>query len=129
MCMSRPKVPAPTPVIERQPYKTAPSRASLSGDNNESRRRMIAGVATGAMGLLEPASTTKKVRAGGDQQINPVIGGSGPSPAVAPVSSAAPSGPTQGVQTGGGGSRGGLGTTRPSDLYVPSMIRQRPRLA
>lgn len=42
---------------------------------------MIAGVATSARGVLEPASTTRRVRAGGDQNIMPVLGNS-PSPGV-----------------------------------------------
>ena len=71
MCMSKPKVPAPTPVIERQPYKNAPSRASLSSGMD--RPRQIPGVVTSARGVLEPASTTKRVMMGGDQQINPLL--------------------------------------------------------
>ena len=89
MCVSKPKVPTPTPVIERQAYKSAPSRASLGTDNNESRRRMIAGVATSAQGVTEAASTTKRVRTGGDQQLNPSLGGTGATPdliVAAPVS-------------------------------------------
>lgn len=92
MC-SKPKIPAATPVIERQPYKTPASRESLAGDaaGAETRRRMIAGVATSARGVEAPASTTRRVMAGGDAPIMPVLSGSGgatgamPSPAPAPT--------------------------------------------
>lgn len=131
MCMSRPKVPAPTPIVERQAYKTAPSRSSLYGGNSEARRRTIAGVVTSAQGLLEPASTTKRVMAGGDQIINPVIGGSGPSPtAVLPAPAASSAGPTYAPQflPPRRSKQSGAGV-RPNAAFIPSMLRQRPRLA
>lgn len=89
MC-SKPKVPAPTAVIERQPYKSPNTREALAGGgDNEARRRLIAGIATSARGLTEPASTTKRVRAGGDAPIMPLMGGgsastTGAAPAPAP---------------------------------------------
>lgn len=96
--MSKPKVPTPTAVIERQPYKNAPSRASLSsGGDGEMRRRMIAGIATSAQGVPGPASTTKRVMAGGDQVLAPVLSGAGSNPTA--VSDPVGAGPTQGGQT------------------------------
>lgn len=100
MCMSKPKVPTPTAVIERQPYKNAPSRASLASGDSEMRRRMIAGIATSAQGVPSAASTTKRVMAGGDQVLAPVLtsGGSNPT-AVLPSPDPVSTGPTQGGQT------------------------------
>lgn len=98
MCVSKPKVPAPTPVVERQEYKNAPSRASLASDSSADRRRLIPGIATSAQGVTTQASTTKRVKAGGDQQINPVLGGSGSSgPSVVETGGGAPS-PVRGGQ-------------------------------
>lgn len=85
-------MPAPTPVIERQPYKNAPSRASLGSMSGGSDfTRFIPGIVTSPRGILEPASTTKRVMAGGDQLVNPLLGGAGPSPTVlTPGGSASP---------------------------------------
>lgn len=105
MCMSRPKVPAPTPVIERQPYKNAPSRGSLSADDNGQRRRQLSGVATSAQGILEAASTTKRVKMGGDQLLNPSIGG--PGAAAGTILDTAPVSPGAGTVLGLAASPGG----------------------
>jgi len=102
MCLSTPKVPKPTPVIERQPYKDPVSRASLSSGDPDARRRMIAGVATSAQGDTSTASTTRRVALGGDQVLAPVLG-SGPSTGGAPAAPVTP-GPTVVPQTGGGAS-------------------------
>lgn len=91
MCTSKPKIPAPTPVIERQAYKSAPSRESLSSGNDpNARRRALAGVETSARGVLEPASTTRRVRAGGDQDILPVFGSAPSTPATEALAAVAP---------------------------------------
>lgn len=114
MCTSKPKIPAPTPVIERQAYKSPVSRASLSsGTDPNARRRLIAGVATSAQGVLEPASTTRRVKVGGDTPMMPSLGGS-PSSTGTAAPAPATSGPTMGAQTGtpkttSGGSGVGLG--------------------
>lgn len=93
MCVSKPKISAPTAVVERQPYKNATPREALAGTGDaEARRRMIAGVATSARGIAEPASTTKRVRAGGDAPIMPLIGGA-PAPLTGAASAPAPSPP------------------------------------
>lgn len=49
---------------------------------------MIAGVMTSARGLTEPASTTKRAKMGGDQAVNPIVGGGG--------AASAPGAPTAG---------------------------------
>lgn len=95
MC-SKPKVPQDNTVI-RQPYKTPNTREALAGaGDNETRRRLIAGIATSARGIETPASTTKRVRAGGDAPILPLLGGApgnvtgaSPPPAVTPAPAAA----------------------------------------
>ena len=103
---NKPKVPEPEKVVQRQGYKDPVSRASLSSDDAETRRRMIAGVVTGARGVENMASTTRGVRAlGGDQPLNPLLGGgggSGGTPA-APVSSTQTPGATPSAPTSGGG--------------------------
>lgn len=99
MCVSKPKVPKPTPVVERQAYKSAPSRDSLSSGTDPSlRQRMIAGVATSARGVLEPASTTNRSQFGGDQVLAPLLSGGG---AGGGFGAPAPSGA---VPSGGGAS-------------------------
>lgn len=98
MCVSKPKIPTPTPVVERQAYKNAPSRASLSSGDSEARRRLIAGVATSAQGVQNPASTTKRVRAGGDQPLGSVLGGAPSSGTIVPEP-AASGGATTAAQT------------------------------
>jgi len=123
MCVSKPKIPAPTPVIERQAYKNAPSRASLASDDNETRRRAIAGILTSAQGVGEQSSTTKRVRAGGDQNINPIIGGGGGSVTpAAPISGSgittAP-GPTQGAQPKSSVKKKGGFVSLPGGLLFP----------
>lgn len=70
--MSKPKIPTPTPVVERQAYKSAPTRASLASPGGSTRPSMGAAVAAG---LANPASTTRRVLAGGDQQLMPALGG------------------------------------------------------
>ena len=72
MCTSKPKIPTPAPVIERQPYKDPVSRASLApaGASDRMRRAMM-GVLTSAQGVKGPASTTKRVKLGGDQNLAP----------------------------------------------------------
>lgn len=73
MCASKPKVPKPAPVIQRQAYRSpAPRDTVASSDPN--RRRRIPGVATSAQGDTSIASTTRK-SLGGDQALNPSIGG------------------------------------------------------
>lgn len=84
MCLSKPKIPTPTAVVERQAYKNAPSRASLSTGDSETRRRVIAGVATSANGVANPASTTKRVRTGGDQPLGSVLSGAPSSGTIIP---------------------------------------------
>lgn len=75
MCTSKPKVPKATPVVQRQPYKNAPSRESLaSGTDPNTLRRLIAGVATSAQGDTSQASTTKRSQFGGDQVLAPLLG-------------------------------------------------------
>ena len=88
MCVSKPKIPTPTPVVERQAYKNAPSRGSLSTGDSEARRRLIAGVATSAQGVAGPASTTKRVMAGGDTPMGAVLGGA---PSIGAIAVDAPS--------------------------------------
>ena len=103
MCLSAPKVPAPTPVIQRQAYKDPVARGSLaSGLDPNAYRRMIAGVATSAQGI-GPESTTRRVLAGGDQVLAPVLGGGPASGSVTPAPIASGGGPAQGGQTGGAG--------------------------
>lgn len=122
MCVSKPKIPTPTPVVERQAYKNAPSRGSLSTGDSEARRRLIAGVATSAQGVTSPASTTKRVRAGGDQNVTPVLGGA-PSTGGVIEAGGGSTGPTMGAQTGtrktttgGGNSFSGIGASRAAIL-------------
>ena len=112
MCASKPKVPAPTPVIERQPYKNAPSRESLSSGLD--RPRQIAGVVTSARGVLEPASTTKRVMMGGDQQINPTLSAPASSGTIL-TTSPGPSAPAATT----GGSLGGQRPRRPVSSGSP----------
>ena len=99
MCVSKPKIPAPTPVVERQPYKNAPSRESLGGAGfDENRRRMIAGIATSAQGVASPASTTKRVMAGGDQQLMPLLAAQASLPSTGAPSPTAPAAPVAAAQ-------------------------------
>lgn len=120
MCVSKPKIPAPVAVIERQPYKSPVSRSSLSSGDSEQRRRMIAGVATSATGVAEAASTTKRVRAGGDQPIMPVLTSGGQTPITPVIQPIVPIAPVVGPQSGAR-SRG----TRPAGLmgYAGSLNR------
>lgn len=99
MCTAKPKIQAPAPVIERQAYKSPVPRGSLASGDGDARRRMIAGVATSAQGVTTQASTTRKVMAGGDQQIMPVLTGGQTSPTTTPVVTNTGAGPTQGPQT------------------------------
>jgi len=102
MCVARrPRVPAPTPVIERQAYKNAPSRDSLASDDPDARRRKLAGVETSAQGVTEAASTTRRTKAGGDQTLMPTLGGAGSAPIVA-ASLASARSPMRAPQTGVG---------------------------
>jgi hypothetical protein len=100
MCTSKPKIPAPTPVIERQAYRSpAPREGVSSGD--PSRRRRIAGMATSPQGLTSEASTTRRVRMGGDDPLNPTLGGSSsaPNPGSIIVPPVEPVTPVRGAQT------------------------------
>lgn len=79
MCTSTPKVPKPTPVIERQAYRSPAPRESLgSPDAIGARRRKMAGIETSALGVTDPASTTRNVLGGAP--LSPSIGGGGGSP-------------------------------------------------
>jgi hypothetical protein len=104
MCMSKPKVPKPQPVIERQAYRSPVPRESLGSDDADRRRRLM-GVETGAGGVTGAASTTGRVQFGGDTPMNPTIGGGGGSPiavspAAAAIAAATPA-PVRGATTPG----------------------------
>lgn len=71
---------------------------------------MIAGVATSAQGVTEAASTTRRVKVGGDTPMMPSLGGS-PSSTIAPAPTPASSGPVVGAQTGSAKTTSGGGTT------------------
>ena len=117
MCLSTPKVPAPTAVIQRQAYKDPVSRGSLaSGLDPNAYRRMIAGVATSAQGI-GPESTTRRVLAGGDQVLAPVLGGGPASGSVTPAPIASGGGPAQGGQTGAGAKKRGLSSALAGVIY------------
>jgi len=60
MCVSKPKVPKPPAVIERQPYKMPAARNSVDTGDPNRRRLMMAGVTNpgGAQGDTSVASTT-----------------------------------------------------------------------
>lgn len=89
MCVSKPKIPKPAAVIERQAYRTAAPRDSVGGTDANARRRRLQGIATSSQGDVSAASTTRNVM-GGDTPLNPVIGGGGGSSvAVGPASGGA----------------------------------------
>lgn len=95
-------MPAPTPVIQRQAYRSPAPRGSVASDDGAERKRRIAGLATTSQGLTDEASTTKRVKMGGNDALNPSIGGGGGSAALAAAASLAPApvpGPTRGAQT------------------------------
>lgn len=96
MCLSKPKVPAPAPVIERQAYRDPAPRESLASTDPNMRRRLM-GVMTSAQGVTDTASTTRQVF-GGDQTMGVNIGG-GSSPVTASPTAVMPT-PTAGVQNG-----------------------------
>lgn len=94
---NKPKQPAVTPAVQRQAYKNPVSRESLASSDPNARRR-LAGVATSAQGVTDAASTTRRVKTGGDQQLSPSIGGGG----GASVSGGAASGATPPPSSSGG---------------------------
>lgn len=121
MCIGTPKVPKPTPVIERQPYKDPVPRSALLAANPDVQRLANMGVVGSAQGDLTTASTTKRVALGGDQQLAPVLGGS-PTGGVT-----TPSTPdTSPVGVGGGNLAAGGNPTKKkfnnAGAYVASMI-------
>lgn len=127
MCTSKPKIPTPAPVIERQAYKDPASRESLTGANPDRVRRAMMGVMTSAQGVKGPASTTKRVKLGGDQNLAPgfssansngaqSVGGAPPAPVpVLAVSNPITSIKPAGISGGGfrfAGNGGGVGRYR-----------------
>lgn len=107
MCPSKPKVPKPTPVIQRQAYRSPPPRSSVGSGTD--RQRRIPGVVTSTQGDTSTASTTRNAM-GGDQQLSPSIGGgNGASVGAAPA-------PT-----------GGVVVTLPPGPAVQAAAARRPR--
>lgn len=107
MC-SRPSIPTPEPVIQRQAYRSPTPRGS-SGDPGDARRRRIAGMETSTQGVTDEASTTRRVKMGGDNSMMPALGGGGAPTttgsamaATAATASLTPLGPVRGAQTSPG---------------------------
>lgn len=136
MCTSKPKVPKPEPVIQRQAYSLPKPRGSESSSAGDAaRRRRLMGVATSSQGILDPASTTRSVLGG--EAIQPSIGGGGGASVVAaaPASTkgggpvdggptTVPRGPRTGT-AGGGKTKSTLGF-RPNDAWVGQFLRRQP---
>lgn len=99
MCTSKPKIPAPTPVIERQAYRNPSPRESVAGGPDAAaRRRRVAGMATSSQGDTSQASTTRRVKMGGDDPLTATLGGGGAS-VTTPAPSPDPAGPVSAPQT------------------------------
>ena len=96
MCLSKPKIPQPAPVIERQPYKNpAPFSSFFDPTSADARRRLIAGIVTGPQGDTSQASTTRGVVPPGS---NSALGGGSVSDTLGGGASMAPgSGTTPGA--------------------------------